>query len=132
MPFVARRLLRCGLLIIAALLLNRYLWIAGRGFLCLGVLSPEPIVLNLRIRNAVFVFTGASYIFFLVALGYQEIVDKSGCPPEAWTKTLSRLLPPGGTPSEAELEAEVDRTLDLLMAVTDEQEDDDDDGGLDN
>lgn len=94
------------------------------------VFSLEPIFLNQGVRNTVFRFHRRVGILFLVDIGYQEIVDRSGCPPEAWAKTLSRLLPPGGTPSEAELEAEVDKTLDLLMAVTDEQEDDYDDGGL--
>lgn len=48
-------------------------------------------------------------------------MDRGGCP-EAWARTLSRLLPPEGTPSEEELEAEVDATLDMLMAAADDND----------
>lgn len=49
----------------------------------------------------------------------QEIVDRGGCPPEAWARTLSRLLPPGGTPSEEELGSEADETAEKLMVLQD-------------
>ncbi|CAN0189870.1 unnamed protein product, partial [Laminaria digitata] len=57
--------------------------------------------------------------YFLHPEWITEIVDRGGCPPEAWAQTLSRLLPPEGTPSEEDLEAEVDATIEMLMASAD-------------
>ena len=50
-------------------------------------------------------------------------MERGGCPPEAWAKTLSRLLPPEGTPTEEELEAEVDEMVSRLMMDDPEGED---------
>ncbi|CAM9542434.1 unnamed protein product [Scytosiphon promiscuus] len=44
-----------------------------------------------------------------------EIVDRGGCPPEAWARTLSRLCPIEGTPSEDEIGSEVEETVAGLM-----------------
>lgn len=50
-------------------------------------------------------------------------MERGGCPPEAWAKTLSRLLPPEGTPTEEELEAEVEELVSRLMMEDPEEED---------
>lgn len=50
-------------------------------------------------------------------------MERGGCPPEAWAKTLSRLLPPEGTPTEEELEAEVEEMVSRLMMDDPEEED---------
>lgn len=51
-------------------------------------------------------------------------MDRGGCPPKAWARTLSRLLPPDGNPSEEELEAEADDTIAMLMDTDDPEEGD--------
>lgn len=57
----------------------------------------------------------------------QEIVDRAGCPPEAWARTLSRLCPTEGTPSDEKIGAEVAETVAGLMA-SDDRPDGDDEG----
>ena len=52
---------------------------------------------------------------------------RAGCSPEAWATTLSRLLPPGGTPTEEELEAEADEMISRLMEAEDPRGEDDED-----
>eukprot|EP00903_Cladosiphon_okamuranus_P015357 g14183.t1 len=70
-----------------------------------------------------------------------EIADRAGCPQDLWARTLSRLCPTEGTPSEDELGAEVDETVAALMAPDEgegplqgdfygERDDDDDYDGL--
>ncbi|CAM9303760.1 unnamed protein product [Ectocarpus sp. 13 AM-2016] len=51
-----------------------------------------------------------------------EIADRGGCPPEAWARTLSRLCPSEGTPSEEQLGAEVEETVAGLMTPDDGEE----------
>lgn len=59
-------------------------------------------------------------------------MEKGGCPPEAWARTLSRLLPPEGNPSDEELGAEVNETLRLLMDSDDDDLADWDEDDLEN
>lgn len=52
---------------------------------------------------------------------WQEIVDRGGCPPDAWSRTLSRLCPIEGTPSEDQLGVEVEETVAGIMGAGDMQ-----------
>lgn len=69
------------------------------------------------------------------------MADSAGCPPDLWARTLSRLCPTEGTPSDDKLGAEVDETVAALMAPEEgeappegelygESDDDDDYDGL--
>lgn len=53
-------------------------------------------------------------------------MERGGCLPAAWAKTLSRLLPPEGTPTEEELESEVEELVSNLMMDDPEGEDEED------
>lgn len=57
-------------------------------------------------------------------------MDRAGCPPEAWAKTLSRLCPKEGTPSDEKIGDEVDETVAGLMASDGPPAQDDDYDGM--
>ncbi|CBN77901.1 expressed unknown protein [Ectocarpus siliculosus] len=60
--------------------------------------------------------------YYLPPEWISEIADRGGCPPEAWARTLSRLCPSEGTPSEEQLGAEVEETVAGLMTPDDGEE----------